>query len=212
MTSFKMMRTQSTLTRRAMLRGLASLPLLGLSGAHAAQAKPTRYTLDTQTSSVGFFFTLSGTAQRGTMPVKRADIIIDPQDLTASTVDVLVDVARARTGLFFATQAMTGAEVLDADRFPTIRFVSTRVQLGAGGRISDGARITGDLTVRGVTRPITLEASLYRRPGSAADDLRQLMIRLRGQISRSVFGASGYSDLVNDAVTLDINATVNQAS
>lgn len=183
MTSSKMIRTpNSPLTRRTVMRGLASLPLLGLSGAHAAQAKPTRYTLDTQTSSVGFFFTLSGTAQRGTMPVKRADIIIDPQNLTASTVDVLVDVVGARTGLFFATQAMTGAEVLDAARFPTIRFVSTKVQLGAGGRLSDGARISGDLTVRNVTRPITLEASLYRSAGSASDDLRHLMIRLRGQI------------------------------
>ncbi len=200
-----------TPTRRTVLRGLASLPLLGMPYANAALAKPTRYTLDTQTSSVGFFFTLSGTSQRGTMPVKRADILIDPQNLTDSTVDVLVDVSRARTGLFFATQAMTGAEVLDAARYPAIRFVSTRIQLGANGRISEGARITGDITIRGVTRSLTLDASLYRPPGSRADDLTTLNIRLRGDISRSAFGASGYSDLVTDTVTLDIQAKVNQA-
>lgn len=197
-------------TRRTLLRGLACLPLLGVTGAQAALATPTRYALDIQNSSVGFVFTLSGNAQRGTMPVKRADILIDPQNLTASTVDVLVDVSNARTGLFFATQAMTGAEVLDAARFPTIRFVSTRVQLGPGGRISDGAQIVGDLTVRGVTRRITLEATLYRRPGSQANDLSQLSIRLRGQISRRAFGASGYGGLVDDTVTLDIQATVKQ--
>ncbi|WP_165821504.1 YceI family protein [Falsiruegeria mediterranea] len=209
MTSIHMMRS-TPLTRRAVLRTLASLPVLGLPCANAALAKPTRYMLDPRASSVGFVFTLSGTAQRGTMPVKRADILIDPQNLTASTVDVLVDVSRAKTGLFFATQAMTGADVLNAARYPDIRFVSTRVQLGASGRISEGARITGDLTVRGVTRPITLEATLYRRPGSRADDLSQLNIRLRGDISRSAFGASGYSDLVTDTVTLDIQATINQ--
>lgn len=210
MTSFQMKRSQPP-TRRAILHGLASLPLLGLPCASAALARPTRYTLDTQASSVAFAFTLSGTDQRGSMPVKHADILIDPQNLAASTVDVLVDVSRAKTGLFFATQAMTGADVLNAARYPDIRFISTRIQLGASGRISEGARITGDLTVRGVTRPVTLEATLYRRPGSDANDLIQLNIRLRASISRSAYGASGYSDLVADTVTLDIQATINQS-
>jgi len=78
-------------------------------------------------------------------------------------------------------------------------------------RSSDGARITGDLTVRGVTRPVTLAASLYRRPGTAADDLDQLSIGLTGALNRHDFGASGYPDLVAETVGLDIHAEITRA-
>ncbi|MEX0319173.1 MAG: YceI family protein [Ruegeria sp.] len=192
--------------RRALLLSLAALPL-----AAPLSAAPVRYRLDQSASSVGFFFTLSGSAQKGTMPIRSADIVIDTANLTRSRADVTLDVARARTNLVFARTAMLGPDVLDARRFPTIRFTSTRVQLGPGGRLSDGARITGDLTVRDVTRPVVLEASLFRRRGSAADDLSELSFRLRGAISRRAFGASGYRDLVRDAVTLDIRAVIRQA-
>lgn len=193
------------LSRRAMVLSLASLPF-----ARAAYARPTRYELDRQNSSVGFSFKLSGAAQHGTMPVKSADIMIDPQDLAASSVDVTVDVTRAKTGLIFVTQAMTGAEVLYAERYPVIRFTSTRVQLGASGRISDGAQIHGQLKVRDVVQPVVLKAEIYRQRGSATADLSQLSVRLSGQISRDTFGASGYKDLVADTVALDIRATVKQ--
>ncbi|RBW52907.1 YceI family protein [Phaeobacter gallaeciensis] len=193
------------LSRRSVLLSVLSLPL-----AHPLLAAMQPYELDARKSSVGFYFNLSGTNQKGTMPVRSAQIRIDPADLTRSTVDVSVDVTRAKTNFVFARNAMLGAEVLDAKQFPTIRFVSTRVQLGKSGRISDGARIAGDLTVRGVTLPITLDAELYRRRGSASADLSTLDIRLRGQISRNSFGASGYKELVKDTITLDIRAKIQQ--
>lgn len=193
------------LTRRTLMYSLAALPLAG-----AGTAAPRQYKLDPRASSVGFYFNLSGTNQRGTMPVKSANIVIDPDNLQRSAVDVSVDVARAKTNFVFARNAMLDPGVLWAKRFPTIRFVSTRIQLGAGGRISDGARITGNLTIRDVTRPVTLEASLFRTRGSAANDLSRLSIRLRGEISRSAFGAVGYKELVKDPVVLDIRAVIRQ--
>lgn len=194
------------LTRRATLLSLASLPF-----ATGAKAAPIPYRLDAQVSRVGFRFNLSGANQTGSMPVKSAKIMIDPANLSRSTVDVSVDVARTDTRLMFARDAMLGQDVLWAKRYPTIRFVSTRVQLGPGGRISDGARITGNLTLRGVTRPVTFDAGLYRNRGSARSDLSKLFIRLRGAISRSAFGADGYPSLVRDRVELDIKAVIVQS-
>ncbi|MCL6283905.1 YceI family protein [Ruegeria sp. 2012CJ41-6] len=179
--------------------------------APALGAAPQPYLLDRSASKVGFIFTLAGNAQRGTMPVAAADIQIDAANLTASTVDVSVDAARARTGLFFATQAMKSPEVLDTGTYPTIRFVSKQVVLGDGGRLSDGAQLHGDLTLRGVTRPVSFAAFLYRKPGSAASDLAELSIQLRGQISRSAFGAAGYPDLVPDPIILDIRAVIRRS-
>ena len=142
------------------------------------------------------------------MPVERADITIDAQNLSASQIDVTVAAARAHTGLIFITQAMTGPDVLHTAQFPSIRFVSRRIILGTSGRISEGAQVTGDLTLRGVTRSVTLHAALYRQPGSAADDLSQLDVVLSSDLNRTEFGASGFPNLVAEIVTLDIRARI----
>jgi len=176
-----------------------------------ALAAPTRYQLDPDHSHVGFKFKLNGIAQNGSMPVERADITIDPQNLSTSRIDVAVTAARARTGLVFITQALASSGVLNSAQFPTIRFVSRRITLGASGRISDGAQITGDLTVRGRTKSVTLQAALYRPRGTAPDDLSQLDVVLRGGLNRHDFGASGFPDLVADTVILDIRARINAA-
>lgn len=191
------------LTRRTLIVGLTALPL-----ASAAQTPLIPYMLAPKGTSVGFTFDLSGVAQSGTIPIRSADIRLDTNRLQNSRVDVVLDVADARTKLPFARGPMLGQSVLNAKTHPTIRFTSTRIQLGPTGRISEGATVTGDLTVRGVTRPVTLKADLYRMPGTAVDDLDALSIRLTGALNRHEFGASGYPDLVQDTVGLNIHAEI----
>ncbi len=191
------------LTRRSLIASLCALPM-----ARAAMAALTPYALAASRSSVGFTYDLSGALQTGTMPVQSAQILIDTNRLQNSRVEVVLDVARARTNLPFARGPMLGKSVLNAAQYPTIRFITTKIQLGPTGRISEGATVTGDLTVRGITRPVTLSANLYRRPGSAVDDLDTLSIRLEGAINRNEFGASGYPDLVQPTIGLDIHAEI----
>ena len=182
--------------------------LIMVLGTATSSAAPTRYALDQTVSQVGFIYVLNGAEQKGTMPVSQADLVIDPENLSDAKVDVQVSVEKARTGLIFATDALKAPSVLDAGQFPTIRFVATAIHLGADGRLSNGARIDGDITIRGVTRPASFEASLFRMQGSAPDDLSTLTIRLTGAVRRSDFGASGYADLVGDVVQLDIVARI----
>lgn len=198
------MTTSSSFSRRAVLFAALASPALSLP-AHSA-ARP--YTIAAGSAEIEFLFDLNGITQRGTAPLSRANLQIDPDNLAASTADVRADVSRARTGLIFATDAMKSASVLYTEAFPEARFRSTRVILGRDGRISDGAALEGQLTLRGVTKPIRLEASLFRPQGSAAGDLSVLDIRLRGAISRTAFGAAGYPKLVTDRVGLDIRARI----
>ena len=191
----------SSLTRRSLLAGLATLPLV-----RNAQAGLVPYTLSRVGTSVGFSFFLSGIGQSGTMPIQSAEIQINPEQLEDSRVTVVMNVAAARTRLPFARGPMLSDSILNAQAFPTITFRSTQIQLGPTGRISEGATITGDLTLRGITRPVTLQANLYRKPGSATDDLNDLSIRLSGELDRHEFGASGYPALVSDTVALNIRA------
>ncbi|CUH98035.1 YceI family protein [Leisingera aquaemixtae] len=193
--------------RRRLLAGLSA----ALLAPQALMAAPLPYRLVPSATDVRFTFLLNGQPQQGRLPVRAARIRIDPQNLARSEADITLDARRARTGLVFATEALKSPGILDAARHPDIRFRSTRVRLGPDGRLSGGAQITGDLTLRGTTRPVTLQAALYRRPGSAPDDLRQLDVHLTGALSRAAFGANGYAGLVADRVSLAIRARIRQA-
>lgn len=197
------------LTRRTVISGLTALPLIGLP--FVGHARPTQYNLEANRSTVGFIYRLSGVATKGSMPVKSAAVVIDPDALTQSTIDVSVDVRRAKAGLIFATEALKAPSVLDAKAHPTIRFRSTAIRLNGQGRLSDGAKIDGQMTIRGVTKSVTLDAALYRQAGSAAGDLTRLSFQVKGRVNRRDFGATGYADLVQDTIDLDITARVIRA-
>jgi len=182
----------------------AALLLLPLG----ALAAPVQYALQADRSEVGFVFALSGAENRGSMPVRAADIIIDFDAFSTSSVDVTVDVRGARTGLIFATEALKAGSVLDAANHPTIRFRSTAVRANNPAALSAGGQIDGMLTIKGVTRPVTLQATLFRQQGTAEGDLSQLSFRISGTVNRSDFGATGYSDIVADQIQLDIAARV----
>ena len=179
---------------------LAALPTLG-------QAAPTTYTLQPEASTVGFETDFGPDKITGWMPVTAATLKLDFQNVAASSVAVTLDVAHAEASFPFAAQAMRGPKVLDAQDFPTISFASTKVW--ADG---DGAAVQGNITIRGVTRPATLHAVIFRQQGSAAGDLSHLSLHLTGAVARSDFGAVGWADMVGDQVRLDIIARIERVN
>jgi len=181
--------------------------ILALLAALPAWAAPVRYVLDAERSSVRFFWDVNGAPSRGAMAVATADLMLDLSQVSRSRVAVEIDVASATARLPFAQQAIRGPELLHAARHPRARFESITVR-----RAGDGALIEGLLTLRGTTRPVTLRADIYRQQGSQPGDLSALTIRLTGTISRAEFGATGFANLVGDAVRLDILARIDQAT
>lgn len=169
-------------------------------------AAPTAYRMDASGSTVAFATDFGQTPITGSMPVARADITLDFDAVAASRIEVALNAAGARASFPFAAEAMKGATVLDTARHPQIRFRSTRIT--ARG---DAASVHGDLTIRGVTRPITLDATIFRAQGTAQGDRSRLTVRLTGRIKRSDYGAIGFADLVADEVRLDIRARIHQA-
>lgn len=191
------------MNRRAAILGPLALCTLALPGAgHSAQQ---RYRLDTARSTVAFTYRIGDAANTGQMPVKSADMRLDLDNVPASRVDVVLDAAQARAGFFLATQALRDASVLDTVTHPEIRFRSTRIT----GDLS-GATITGDLTVRGITRAVTLDAGLYRQRGTQPGDRDNLTVLLTGSVSRSAFGATGYAGLVGDMIGIRIVARITK--
>jgi polyisoprenoid-binding protein YceI len=140
------------------------------------------------------------------MPVSSADIRLDFQNIAASTIRVRLNVAAARTNIPFATEAMTGPRVLDARNHPEIAFESTRIR-ASGGR----AQVEGRLTIRGVTRPVTLAAEILSYGAGGEQDLSDLEIRLGTAVNRSDYGATGFADMVGDEVRILIVARILRA-
>jgi polyisoprenoid-binding protein YceI len=195
--------TRLTATARAALTGLALLLAAPL------QAAPVAYRLDAAQSVVGFETDFGPDRITGTMPVAAADIAIDFDRPAASTVRVTLDLAGAQASFPFATQAMLGPKVLDAAAHPTISFESTAVRATGGGGAK--AEIEGLLTIRGVTRPVTLAAEVFRREGMPEGDRSRMAIHLDGRVSRAAFGATGWPDMVGDEVRLKIVARIDRA-
>jgi polyisoprenoid-binding protein YceI len=189
-----------TLTRRHCLTGLICVL------ATPARAAPAAYALDAEGSEVRFTFRIGDVTSAGTMPVSTADIVLDFDTAARSSARVTLAADRAETGVGLMTSALKSADVLDTDRYPEIRFLSTSFSAAPGGAV-----VHGDVTVRDVTRPLTLQATIFRPPGSTPGDRSRLTVRLTGQIDRNDFGASGYGALVDDIVALDIRARLLRA-
>jgi polyisoprenoid-binding protein YceI len=183
---------------------LAALTGLIAALALPAWAGPVPYRLDPATSHVGFETDFGADKITGSLPISDAKIAIDFQDLRKSTIEVVLDATSAEANLPFAAQAMKGPKVLDTQHYPSITFTS-----GDISRDGNTAKIVGQATIRDVTKPIGLTATLYQVQGAAPGDYSHLTIRITGAVSRKDFGATGWADMVGDQVRFDILARID---
>ena len=182
----------------------AALLLLLLAPAPAAAA-PQAYRRDPAASTVSFEVDFGPDRITGPMPILQADMTLDFDRPADSRVTVTLDAARATADFPFATQALRGASVLGTADHPVITFATTafRARPGPGAR----AEIDGTLTIRGTTRPVMLDAEIFRREG--APDA--LSVHMNTAVSRAAFGADGWADMVGDEVRIRILARIDRA-
>lgn len=159
-------------------------------------AKPVAYDLDLKKSKVVFYYEFGGNPQKGLFPVIRAQTMVDLQNARRTTLDVTISTKGVKTSDPFSTIGLHGVTLLNTAAHPTARFKSTKVTSGA-----NGAKVTGDLTLNGTTRAITLDA-VFQREALAPTDNSELILQVSGDISRAAFGVLGYPNLVGDTITL----------
>ena len=196
-----------SLSRRAVLTILttstvaASLPSL-------STAAPIPYQLNAARSNVGFGVSLGNDILTGSMPVRSADLSLDFNSIANSRVNVTLNAAGTKMGVFFATDAVLSPDLLDVARHPTISFRSTAIRAGAS---PSEAVVSGNVTVRGVTRPVTLRTQLTQDRATVGQSNPELTLILRGDLNREDFGMTAYRGLVGPVVQLDIRASITRA-
>jgi polyisoprenoid-binding protein YceI len=134
---------------------------------------------------------------------------LDEQDLTRSRLDVTIDAASIDTQEPKRDEHLRSADFLDVTVFPSLTFKSTQITRDG----DDSYRVTGDLTIHGVTKPVTLEVEGGARVTDPWGGTRT-GFSARTSISRKEFGltwnvaleAGGF--LVGDKldITLEIEA------
>jgi polyisoprenoid-binding protein YceI len=87
---------------------------------------------------------------------------LDESDITRSSVSVTIDVASVDTRDEGRDAHLRSADFFDVENYPTMTFKSTRVEPNGKDRL----KITGDLTIRDITRPVVLESEFGGRGGT----------------------------------------------
>ncbi|RKT20383.1 polyisoprenoid-binding protein YceI [Paraburkholderia sp. RAU2J] len=122
--------------------------------------------------------------------------------LERSTASVTIDAASIDTNVPLLDKMVKGPDMLDVARNPAIRFASTHFQRTGESR----GTLSGDLTIRGVTQPVTLEVTFN---GFAPDPLTKkdtLGFSAEGRFSRAKFGLSTWYPAVGDDIHVRIQA------
>ncbi|MBV8629132.1 MAG: YceI family protein [Paraburkholderia sp.] len=141
---------------------------------------------------------------RFTMRFDRATAQLDWKEggLDRSAVAVTIDAGSIDTNVPLLDRMVKGPDMFDVARYPEMRFVSTRFERTGDAR----GKLTGDLTIRGNTQPVTLDVTFN---GFAPDPLTKLAtlgFSVEGDFSRSKFGLSTWFPAVGDDVHVRIQA------
>lgn len=131
-------------------------------------------------------------------------LTLDPKNVAAAKVSVDVPIANLRTGVAKLDEHLMKPDFFDAAKFPKATFISTGVK--ADGPTS--AQITGNLTIKGVTKPVTLDAEFYGAGKAPAmmGGKENVGFVATGAIKRSDFNMGYGVPMVGDAVELKIVA------
>ena len=137
------------------MRLLAAAVVLALSAGPSWAAAPA-WRADMAASKLGFTGAMNGQSFNGAFGRWDAQIAFDPRDLATSRVVATIDMNSARTGDQTRDEALPTADWFSAKAFPKATFASRKIAAAGPGRYI----AQGDLTIRGVTRPVTLPFAL----------------------------------------------------
>ena len=188
----------------AMLKFALTVALASASvaaGISAAAAAPVTYQMDPNhtnvTASWSHFGFSNPVAHFGQVD---GAIVYDADNVGQSSVSVTIPLAGLNAYVEKFNQHLRSADFFDADKFPTITFKSTRVEAAGGNKL----RVFGDLTVRGVTKPVVLDTTLNKIGEQPMEKRAAAGFDATTTIKRSDFGVGKYAPNVSDEVIIRI--------
>lgn len=142
---------------------------------------------------------------RGVFREFDAEVSYDPEAVENSTVSLTIVAASIDTFWEARDNHVRGADFLDVANHPEITFVST----GVTSIDEDSAELTGDLTIRGVTQPVTFAAELNSAGPNPFDATKQVAgFQLTGEIDRTDFGVNFGAPAIGTMIPIVIDLEI----
>ena len=185
--------------------------IAALAGALAtsAPALAESYHLDPGHTDVRFFWNHAGVSeQSGRWDGVSGTVDFDKDNVGATAVSVTIKADSVNTGVQKLDEHLISADFFETSSHPEISFTST----GAVQTSAQGLQLTGDLTIKGNTKPIVLNVELVHmgpHPLGAFIPYYEgewMGIRATGSILRSEFGVGKFAPLTSDRIDLVINS------
>jgi polyisoprenoid-binding protein YceI len=147
---------------------------------------------------------------RGTFTKVSGTVDYDASDPQKSTMDIMIDAASVDTRVEMRDNDLRSDHFLDTAKYPTIAFKSMHVESTGSGKL----KIDGDLTLHGVTKPVTLTVD---GPSASVKDPRgnlHMGASAAATINRTDFGMSNMTGMVGTdiAITIDVELVKPSAS
>lgn len=188
---------------RTTLRTLALTAMVSTL-AFSAQAAET-YKLDASHTAITWHVSHFGfSTPSGKFMSVDGEVTLDEANPSASSVNVTVDVAGINSGVAKLDEHLKAPDFFDVAKFPTATFKSTKVTPTG----KDTAKVVGDLTLHGVTKPVTLDVKL-NKIGENMMKLKTAGFTASTTIKRSEFGITTYVPNLGDDVKIEIESEAN---
>lgn len=190
------------------MKTLLATAVLALSLTAAAE----RYEIDPSHASANFSVKHFGvTNVKGTLGQVTGVVNLE-KDVTKSTIEATIDVKAIDTKWAKRDEHLRSPDFFDVEKFPTLTFKSTKVKSKGKNKME----VTGDLTMHGVTKPVTLEAEVSDEVKNPFSGTMTRAVTATGELNRQDWGLKWQApaeavQVVGDKVKLSIEVELKKA-
>ena len=190
-----------------MRAAIIALALIATPALAQAPAAPSgTYQVDTGHTQVLFTVMHLGISEyTGQFTQPTGSLVLDTANPANDKVEISFPIAKVSTTVAALDEHLKKPEFFDAAKFPEGKFVSTKVTVNG-----TSATIAGNLTLKGVTKPVVLQARLTGQGANPMSKKPSVGFSATTTIKRSDFGVSYGVPMVSDEVKIVINAAFNQ--
>ncbi|OTG82722.1 polyisoprenoid-binding protein [Acinetobacter sp. ANC 5054] len=177
---------------------------IGLAVASVAtfsMAKPVAYQIDpTHTATVFNWNHFGFSTPSANFSDIQGVINVDNAKPSNSSVNVTIPLSSLNTNVKALDEHLKTADFFDAEKYPNITFKSTKVQAISKTKY----KITGNLTIKNVTKPVVLDAVLNKQAVHPMTKAETIGFNATTSFNRSAFGVGAYVPNVGDKITVNI--------
>ena len=165
----------------------------------SAQAEPETYVIDNSRTTSQFSYRYLGLASQTSRFEKIRGTVVLDRNARSGSAEVSIDATSVSTGQAALDAEMQSADFFDTANYPVITFRSGNMSLNGGE-----SSLSGELTIKGVTRPVTLAVTRFQCMQDPTFKVETCGAEATLTVKRSDFNMGKYAFLVSNDITLSL--------